>query len=245
MTLAPIDEHARSMADQRRLLRLRTDHDAGRVAEEQQRDVEGVAELHEARGLVGRRRCRSRRPDAAGLLATTPIGRPSMRINAVIMPWPKPRRISSNEPSSASVSINLAHVVDAQTVLAARHGAAGAGRDRSSPSAVPGNRTRYFLATSTASASSSTAMSTTPFGTCTRHRPDFLGREDAEPAAFDHRRAAHADGRVRGRDDRRRSSRAARRCPRSSGPRSMPTSGTEPAQAGEAMEGVELQRSRR
>ena len=32
------------------------------------------------------------------------------------------------------------------------------------------------------------------------HRPDFLGREDAEIAALDHRRPAHADRRVLGGD---------------------------------------------
>ena len=35
------------------LLDLRPHHDAGRVAQRQDRHVEGVAELHEARGLVG------------------------------------------------------------------------------------------------------------------------------------------------------------------------------------------------
>ena len=47
------DEQAADVADQRRLLGLGTHHDPGRVAEEEQRQVEGVAELHEARGLVG------------------------------------------------------------------------------------------------------------------------------------------------------------------------------------------------
>ena len=56
------------------------------------------------------------------------------------------------------------------------------------------------MATATASASSSTATSTTPFGTCTDIGPDLVGTEHAEAAAFDHRRAAHADVRVRGRD---------------------------------------------
>ena len=41
------------MPHQRGLLDLGADHDSGRVAQEQQRDVEGVAQLHEARGLVG------------------------------------------------------------------------------------------------------------------------------------------------------------------------------------------------
>ena len=33
----------------------------------------------------------------------------------------------------------------------------------------------------------------TPFGACTRNRADVVGAEDAEPAALDHRRPAHAD----------------------------------------------------
>ena len=41
------------MAHGRRLLRRRADHEAGRVAEEQQGQLERVAELHEARRLVG------------------------------------------------------------------------------------------------------------------------------------------------------------------------------------------------
>ena len=44
-------------------------------------------------------------------------------------------------------------------------------------------------------------MSTTPFGTWNGHRPDLLGRVDAEAAALDHRRPAHAERRALGRDD--------------------------------------------
>ena len=54
-------EQPRAVADQRGLLDLRPDHHAGRVAQEQDRDVEGVAELQEARGLV-----RAVRVDGAG-----------------------------------------------------------------------------------------------------------------------------------------------------------------------------------
>src|SRR6186997_3703569 len=44
------------MADDRGLLRLRPDHEARRIAQGHDRDVEGVAELHEARRLVAGRR---------------------------------------------------------------------------------------------------------------------------------------------------------------------------------------------
>src|SRR3954451_13480607 len=47
-------EHLGSVADDPRLLDLRPDHEPGHVHQEQQRDVEGVAEVDEARGLVGR-----------------------------------------------------------------------------------------------------------------------------------------------------------------------------------------------
>ena len=40
-----------------------------------------------------------------GLLAITPSGRPSTRTSDVTMPCPKPRRSSSTESVSASVSI--------------------------------------------------------------------------------------------------------------------------------------------
>ena len=46
-------EHARHVAHRAGRLRLGPDHEAGRVAEEQDRQVERVAQLEEARGLVG------------------------------------------------------------------------------------------------------------------------------------------------------------------------------------------------
>jgi hypothetical protein len=42
-------------------------------------------------------------PRCIGLFATTPTGRPSRRIRAVIIPTPKSRRSSSTESVSASV----------------------------------------------------------------------------------------------------------------------------------------------
>ena len=47
------DEHAAHVAHQRGLLGLRPDHEARRVAQQQDRQVERVAQLHEARRLVG------------------------------------------------------------------------------------------------------------------------------------------------------------------------------------------------
>ncbi len=54
---------------------------------------------------------------------------------------------------------------------------------------------------STASNSSLTRMSTTPFGTWNDIGPTSSGRVDAEAAALDHRRAAHGHGRAFGGDD--------------------------------------------
>ena len=44
---------ARAVAHQRGLFDFGADHDAGRVGEGEHGDVERLAELHEARGLVG------------------------------------------------------------------------------------------------------------------------------------------------------------------------------------------------
>ena len=46
-------EHLRAVADDAGLLDLRADHEARHVLQEEQRDAEGVAEVDEARGLVG------------------------------------------------------------------------------------------------------------------------------------------------------------------------------------------------
>ena len=70
----------------------------------QERDIESVAQSDEARGLVGA--VAVDRPDNfIGLLATTPTGRPSIRVSDVTIVWPKWRRSSSTEPASAIVSM--------------------------------------------------------------------------------------------------------------------------------------------
>ena len=56
------------------------------------------------------------------------------------------------------------------------------------------------MAAATASRSSATRRSTTPLACCTSIGPDLAGLVHAEPAALDHRRAAHADARVLGGD---------------------------------------------
>ena len=100
----------------------------GRVAQEQQRQVEGVAQLHEAGRLVGAvavdgpaevRRVVGDDADAAG----PRCGRARSPCRA-----PKSRRSSSTEPVSASVVDDRADVVDAQPVLGDQRCAAAAGR---------------------------------------------------------------------------------------------------------------------
>jgi hypothetical protein len=44
------------MAHNRRLRRLGPNHEAGRVAQRNDRNVKGIAQLHETRGLISRRR---------------------------------------------------------------------------------------------------------------------------------------------------------------------------------------------
>ncbi len=56
-------------------------------------------------------------PRWAGLLATTPIARPSTRASAVTIPSPHPRRSSSTEPASNNVVDDPADVVRAHAVL--------------------------------------------------------------------------------------------------------------------------------
>ena len=99
------DEEPAAVSHQRRLLDLGSDHHPRRVAEHEDWDVEGVAELHEARGLVGPVAVNSASEvmrvvgDHANRLALEPD------MNEVTMPSPKCWRISSTESTSAIVSI--------------------------------------------------------------------------------------------------------------------------------------------
>ena len=88
-----------------------------------------------------------------------PNGLPSMRASAVTMPAPKARRQLQHRALVGQRVDHVAHVVDAQPVLGDRRGAARAGRRTPSSGSAPWKYERYCLATATASASSSTAMS--------------------------------------------------------------------------------------
>ena len=63
-------------------------------------------QLHEPRGLVGAG-VSIAPPRCAGLLATMPTDRPSIRVSAVIMPSPNPCRSSSTEPVSHNASMTV------------------------------------------------------------------------------------------------------------------------------------------
>ena len=96
---------------------------------------------------------------------------------------------------------DLAHVVDAQAVLGDDVAQQRAGRRTSHSRAGPGS--------TTGTASRPRPLRPRRRPRCRRRRwapardigPTSSGCEHAEPAAFDHRRAAHADVRVLGRDD--------------------------------------------
>ena len=179
------------MAHLRGLLDFRTDHHAGRVAEREDRNVEGVAELHESRRLVAAIGV-DRASEVARIVGDEAEGRCLRRaINAVIMPTPNAGRSSRTEPVSASVSMP-ADVVGAQAVLRERRDAADAGRRR--PSRCPAIEVaEVCLATATASASSSTAISMTPFDTCTRSVRYPPGRKTPRPPPSIIAGTAHAD----------------------------------------------------
>ena len=112
----------------------------------------------------------------AGLLAISPIGRPSMRI----------KRGDHAEAEPAAQLEDAADVGERRRSPGARRrraggspgrrGAAGAGRRTPMSAAMPWKYDRYCLVAATASASSCTAMSTTPLATCTSIGPISSGR---------------------------------------------------------------------
>ena len=139
-------------------------------------------------------------PRCAGLLAITPNGRPSTRISEVTMPMPNLGRSSSTVPASASVSITsrTAYTRSRFSGMIAPHpaliGRVPLAQRALEVGEVPlGDRDRLGLVGDRDVDHAVRHLD--------RHRPDVLGREHAEPAALDHRRAAHADRRVGGGDD--------------------------------------------
>ena len=139
-------------------------------------------------------------PRCLGLLAMMPMGRPSMRASAVTMPVPNCLAQLQHRTGIAQRLDHIADVIDAQPVL----------RDRAPEQALIGaipvrqraleigeiflghrHRFGFVLHHHVDHA----------VGRLHRHGPDILRVEHAQPAAFDHRRPAHADGGILGRDD--------------------------------------------
>ena len=174
-------EHAGRVAHERRLLDLGADHDARRVAEEEHRDVEGVAELHEARAPCRRRRSRSRRRGAIGLLAMTPSGRPSTRIERGDHAEPEVAADLEHRAVVGERLDHLAHVVDAQPVL--RDDAPHQALVRRLPVARPALEVREVLLRHGDGLGlvRAPAMSTTPFGTWTSIGPISSGANTPRP----------------------------------------------------------------
>ena len=187
-------EHAADMAHQRGLLRLRPDHEARRVAERDDRKIEGVAELHEARRLVG----------GVGIDRAAEM----LRVVGDEAERPALDADQGGDDSDAEGRAQLEHgafvrqrlddsadVVDAQPVL--RDGAAqeplvgrAPVRDPSLEIGEVAFRRRAGL----------DFVLDQEVDDAVRRlhadRPDLLRAIDAEAAALDHRRAAHADIRV-------------------------------------------------
>ena len=119
-----------------------------------------------------------------------------MRISDVTMPRPKPRRSSSTRAGVGERLDHLAHVVDAQPVL----------RDDVAQAALVGAlpRRQRALEVRQVLLGRGDGLGLVLDGDVDDavrhlhvHRADLLGPEHAEAAALDHRRAAHADVRVR------------------------------------------------
>ena len=180
---------------------LRADHEAGRVDERDDREPERVAERQEPRRLVRRRggdrarrgtSCcwRSRRPAGP---RSGPARSPSRARTARAARRPSPRRPGPRSPARRRRrGAGSPAAASRSRVLVGRRPASARG---------PGSSPSSCLVTATASASSATTTSTTPFGACISIGPTSSGVDVAEPAARDHRRPAHPERRVLGRDD--------------------------------------------
>ncbi len=139
-------------------------------------------------------------PRWAGLLATTPRGRPSTRTRAVTIPAPKPRRSSRTESVSARVVEQAADVVDPEPLLGdgrPQQALVGAGPLVDRPLEVgevpPGqvDGVGFVLGHHVHHAVAHLDV----------ERTDLLGPHDPEAPTLDHGRAAHADRGARGGDD--------------------------------------------
>ena len=98
------DEHPGGVAHQRGFFDFRPHHDARGIAQEEQWQVERIAQLHEASGLVGAVAI-DRAGQMNGVVGDHAERAPLDPDQRGHHPEPKWRRNSSTEPVSASVSI--------------------------------------------------------------------------------------------------------------------------------------------
>ena len=139
-------------------------------------------------------------PRCAGLLASTPSGRPSTRTNAVTIPAPNSRRSSSTEPVSASSSMSDTHVVDLHPVLGDR--VAEQALIRALPLVDRAVEVReVLLGDADGLRLVGDAHVDHPAGGRHVDRADLLRRDAPEATAFDHRGPRHAEVGVLGGDD--------------------------------------------
>ena len=173
-------EHPAEVPHRRVRLRLRADHEAGGVAQRDDRQPERVAELQEPGGLV-RGVVVDRSPEMGRVVRDQPH-RPALDPDqrgdhargepARAAPAPTRRRRDRRRPRGRRRPGPGSR---------ARRGAAAAGRAPPSRRPAPGSTTRYCRATRVASSSSATRTSTTPLATCTDIGPTSSGATTPSP----------------------------------------------------------------
>ena len=186
------------MSDERGLLRLRTHHVAGGVAEAQDGDVEGVADLHHARRLV--RAVAVDRAREVDRVVGDEADRPSLDADEGAHHAGSELALElEDRPFVREHLDDPSHVVDPEPILGNRVPKAPLVGAR--PDVHPAlevrevpfrgdHRLRLVLDRDVHD----------PVRDLDVHRPHLLGPEDAEPPALDHRGPPHADIGVPGRD---------------------------------------------
>ena len=129
-------------------------------------------------------------------MATMPTGRPSTRASAVTMPDAEPAAQLEHRARVGQRVDDGAHVVDPQPVLGHDVAQRGAGRRTSQSSIAALEVRQVLLGHGDRLGLVGHGDVDDAVGDLHVDRADLLGRVHAEPAALDHRRAAHADVRV-------------------------------------------------
>jgi len=193
------EEQAARVPDQRRALRVGSDHDPRRVAEEQHRQPERLAQLQEARRLVGTV-AGDRAGEMHGIVGHDPDG---VSLDARKRGDHAAPEAGSQLEHGTCVGDDLGSAVDvvgAPAVL--RHDVTQHVLVRGLPVHDGTLKVRERLAGKTHSIG---LIGSRDVDDTVLHlhveRTDVVGVDHAESAALDHRRAAHADAGIRRRDD--------------------------------------------